>query len=100
MAGEVRIADNPDDRRYEISVDGAPAGMAVYRLSPGMITFVHTEIDPAREGEGFGAQLVRSALDDARARGLAVRPLCPFVAAFIRRHPEYGDLVARTGAES
>jgi uncharacterized protein len=96
MAAEARIEDNREEQRYEIWVDGSRAGMAVYRLAPGMITFVHTEIDPAHEGEGLGAQLVRAALDDARARGLAVRPVCPFVARFIRRHPDYGDLVAPT----
>jgi predicted GNAT family acetyltransferase len=55
---------------------------------------VHTEIEPAFEGEGFGSALVSGALDDVRARGKRVRPLCPFVAAYVKRHPEYADLVA------
>ena len=59
-----------------------------------MITLVHTDVDPKWEGQGVGSELVRGALDDLRARGLKVRPLCPFVAAFIRRHPEYEDLVS------
>ena len=51
-------------------------------------------VDPAFEGRGIGSQLATFALDDARARGLAVVPRCPFFAAFIGRHPEYADLVA------
>jgi uncharacterized protein len=89
----VIIRDNPEADRYEISVEGDRAGFAAYRLRPGLITFTHTEIDPDREGQGLGAQLVRYALDDVRARGLGVRPLCPFVAGFIDRHPDYAELV-------
>jgi predicted GNAT family acetyltransferase len=55
---------------------------------------VHTEVEPEWEGRGVGSELVRGALDDVRARGLKVRPLCPFVRAFIERHSEYLDLVA------
>lgn len=68
---------------------------AAYRRSPGTVTFTHTEVPEALEGRGIGAQLVRGALDDARARGEKVVPLCPFVAAYITRHPEYQDLLAK-----
>jgi len=54
---------------------------------------VHTEVDEAVEGTGVGSQLVRVALDDLRVRGVGLVPVCPFVAAYLRRHPEYGDLV-------
>jgi predicted GNAT family acetyltransferase len=54
---------------------------------------VHTEVAPSAEGAGVGSRLVRGALDDVRARGLRVAPLCPFVREYIRRHPEYADLV-------
>jgi predicted GNAT family acetyltransferase len=93
MSAEITVADNPEDRRYEIFVDGARAGFATYRLSPGLIAFIHTEIDPALERQGLGTRLVRAALDDARSRGLAVRPVCPFVVDFVERNPEYADLV-------
>jgi uncharacterized protein len=53
--------------------------------------FTHTEVPPADEGKGIGARLVRAALDDARQRGFKIVPACSFVAAFIRRHPEYND---------
>ena len=75
-------------------MDGALAGFAFYRLRPGRIVFVHTEIDDAYAGRGLGGQLARAALDAARARGLTVRPDCPFIKGWIAKHPEYADLVA------
>ena len=56
---------------------------------------LHTEVLPSFEGKGLGARLVAGALDDIRARGLRVVPFCPFVRAYIRRHPDYADLVVR-----
>ncbi len=61
--------------------------------SPGVIAFLHAEVDPSRERRGLGSALVRGALDDARARGLSVRPVCPFVAWYIETHEAYQDLV-------
>lgn len=90
----VAVSDNPEASRYEISVDGDVGGVAVYRLEGDRIVFLHTEIDPAHEGEGLGGRLARGALDDTRARGLTVVPLCPFIAGWIRRHPDYVDLVS------
>jgi predicted GNAT family acetyltransferase len=87
------FSDLSDRRRFEITVDGVALGFAEYRRRPGFISFIHTEIDPARNGEGLGTMLVRAALDTARAEGLAVLPYCPFVRDFIKRHREYLDLV-------
>jgi predicted GNAT family acetyltransferase len=87
------VHDNPDARRYEATVDGALAGFVAYRMQPGLIAFMHTEIDDAFEGHGVGSILVREALDDARRRGLEVLPFCPFVNSFIHDHREYLDLV-------
>jgi predicted GNAT family acetyltransferase len=98
MAGAspaLRIEDVPERERYELTVDDRLAGMITYRLGRGRITFVHAEIDDAFEGRGLGSRLARAVLDDARARGLAVRPACPFVAEYIDQHPEYADLVDR-----
>jgi predicted GNAT family acetyltransferase len=92
--GEPVVADVPERSRFEILVDGALAGYAVYRLAPGRITFVHTVIDDAYAGQGLGGKLARAALDTARARGLAVRPDCPFIKGWIAKHPDYADLVA------
>jgi uncharacterized protein len=89
----VTVTDRPVELRYEIDVDGEVAGFIAYRREPGVIEMVHTDVDPKWEGKGVGAALVQGALDDVRARGLKVRPYCPFVAAYIRRHSEYQDLV-------
>ena len=74
--------------RYVISVDGVDAGFSMFGQRDGIITFRHTEVDPAFEGQGLGSTLAREALDDARARGLQIKALCPFIAAYLKRHPE------------
>lgn len=89
----IEVADHPDKERYEIRVSGELAGFAQYRQRPGGLAFVHTEIDDRFEGQGLGSRLVSFALDDARARGVAVLPFCPFVRSYIERHSEYLDLV-------
>jgi uncharacterized protein len=91
---EPRVVDNPPELRYEIWVDEQLAGEIRYTLDGEVVTMVHTEIDPAREGAGLGQSLVAGALDDVRGQGRRVRPICPFVAKYIARHPEYADLVA------
>jgi predicted GNAT family acetyltransferase len=85
----MEVVDNAAALRYEIRVDGRLAGSIRYTRNGDIVTLVHTEVDPAFEGHGVGSALVQGALDDARARGLTVRPLCPFVAAWLRTHPDY-----------
>lgn len=63
------------------------------RLRGNRVIFTHTQVEPAHEGEGLGSVLAESALDDVRRRGLMAVPLCPFIAAYIERHPDYADLV-------
>ncbi len=88
------VVDNPVQQRFEISVDGAPAGFTEYRPGDGVVEFPHTVIDDAFEGQGLGSALIRGALDAMRERGLRVRPTCPFVKRFIEKHSEYADLLA------
>jgi predicted GNAT family acetyltransferase len=89
------VSDRPESSRYEFTVDGEQVGLIDYRISKGTIALLHAEIDPAHEGQGLASQMTRAVLDDARRRGLAVIPMCPFVARFVERHPdEYADLVA------
>ena len=87
------VTDNRDRSRFEIRVDGAPAGFSAYQLEDDRIVFTHTEVDDAFEGQGLGSTLASEALDAARDTGLGVVPKCPFIAGYIRRHPEYADLV-------
>ncbi len=89
----ISVTDNPSELRYELHLDSELAGQIRYRRQPDAVVLVHTEVEPRFEGHGLGRRLVQGALDDLRARGLALVPLCPFVADFIGRHPEYADLV-------
>ncbi|MDH2428814.1 GNAT family N-acetyltransferase [Sphaerisporangium sp. TRM90804] len=89
----VDVVDNADASRYEVTVDGRLAGFADYRRKPGKLVITHTEIDDEFEGRGLGSRLVRGALDGAREAGVHVVPLCPFVARYVEKHPEYADLI-------
>jgi predicted GNAT family acetyltransferase len=78
---------------YELTVDGRHAGEAQFLEQDGAVVFTHTVIDPDFGGRGLGGELAKAALDDVRARGLAVVPTCPFIKAWIDKHPDYRDLV-------
>jgi uncharacterized protein len=92
---DISVADKPSQHRYEATVDGTVADFAQYEVKDGHIVFTHTEVDPAFEGKGVGSTLAREALDDVRAKGdHDVVALCPFIAAWIERHPAYQDLLA------
>jgi len=95
---EISIADNPAERRYEAHLGERLAGFAEYRAMPGRIVFIHTEVLPEFEGRGVGSRLAAGALDDVRARGLGMTPKCPFIAAYVRRHPQYADLIREAPA--
>ena len=90
---EVRVEDNPAKQRYEARAGDRLLGFVLYRAQPDRTTLIHTEVEPELEHGGVGSKLVAGTLDDIRARGLSVVPVCPFVRAFLRRHPEYADLV-------
>ena len=89
---EIAVTDNADAGRFEAVVDGHTAYTEYRVLASGML-FPHTEVPAQLEGRGVGSALVRAALASARERGLKVMPVCPFVAGWIRRHPEAHDLV-------
>jgi predicted GNAT family acetyltransferase len=90
---DLRVADNQDEQRYEAVGDDGVVGFTEYRARPGLIAFFHTEVDARMKGQGVGSTLIGGALDDTRARGLAVLPFCPFVNGFIERHRDYAELV-------
>lgn len=89
--------DNPAASRYEIHVGSELAGFIDYRLrhdhGAGVISLIHTEVEPAFQGAHLATHLARFSLDDARARGLSVLPFCPYINSWIKKHPEYADLV-------
>jgi predicted GNAT family acetyltransferase len=87
------VADNAAKSRYELHVGGELAGFISYRRGGEVIDLLHTEVDPKFQGSGLAGRLAQETLDDARARHLAVLPTCPFIRSWIRRHPDYADLV-------
>ena len=92
----VEIRDNPEKRQFEAYVDGELAGFSAYELTDGGIMILHTEVDDAFEGRGVGSAMVRQMLDRIRAEGdLKVTVLCPFVNAWLRKHPDYQELTRR-----
>lgn len=86
------IHDNVERHQFELTMDGHLA-RAAYVIDGDVITFTHTIVPPALEGRGIAGRLIRHGLSEARARGLRVVPQCPFVAAYIRKHPEWADLL-------
>lgn len=87
------MRDDPARDRFEILVGGELAGFAVYERVEGPVPFVHTEIAERFGGRGLASTLIAGALDEMRAGGKEVLPVCPFVRSFIERHPDYLDLV-------
>jgi predicted GNAT family acetyltransferase/glutaredoxin len=92
---DAEVVDVPEKSRYELRLDGRLIGLAAYRRRDGRIAFTHTEVDESCEGRGFGSRLAEAALDDARRQGLEILPLCPFIAHYVERHPEYATTVRR-----
>jgi predicted GNAT family acetyltransferase len=92
-ASPYAIRDNVEKHRFEIDLGDGNFAIADYVLHPGKIMFTHTEVPPAHQGKGLGTALVKFALASARERGLKVVPICPFFAAYFRKHPEEQDLL-------
>ena len=88
-----KVTHDTTAERYLITVDGRDAGYADYIQGDGVRDFHHTVIDPEFRGQGLSKPLIQAALDDTRAAGDKVRPLCSAVAGFIEKHPEYRALV-------
>lgn len=89
MASAVR--DNPASQRYELDVEGSVAFID-YRRAGDVVTLIHAEVPHSMRGAGVGSTLVRGALELARSHGDRIVPRCSFVAAYLRRHPEFDDL--------
>jgi uncharacterized protein len=91
---ETAVRNNTDESRYELVVDGDKvAGLVEYRDKDDHVELTHTEVDPSYEGEGIGSQLARAVLDNLRNEGRPVVPSCRFINGYIKRHPEYAEMV-------
>ena len=95
MSGDttVRVADNPERKRFEGFIGDELVGVVEYIPLDGKVIATHTEVEPAHEGQGVGSQLVAGTLQLLRDEGRLVQPLCQYFAAYLRRHPEYADVV-------
>ncbi len=89
----IEVVDRPDASRYELLVDGESVGVCTYRRTDAGVLLPHVEVRSDLNGQGLGSVLARGALDDLRKQGSTVVPICPFMITFIRRNPEYADLV-------
>lgn len=87
------LRNNQDEHRYELLDGEQILGFAEYNLMKDAVMFTHTEIASEHEGKGYGSQLAQKALDDVRGQHKQVIPVCQFITAYIRRHPDYVDLV-------
>jgi predicted GNAT family acetyltransferase len=92
MAESVR--DNTDEQRFELEINGQTAFTYYEMQSPGIIKFMHTDVPLVMSGKGVASRLIKGALEQVRARGLKVKAECEFVAGYLGKHPEFGDLIA------
>lgn len=89
------IFNNEEQQQFQATINGESASLE-YRLYDGKIVLMHTEVPENLGGRGIGSALAHYALDYARTRHLPVKVYCPFVLTFLKRHPEYQDLVVKT----
>ena len=89
---EPQVINNPAQNRFEVEQAGLLAVLN-YRRVDQTIVLEETQVPSELEGQGIGSALARAGLEYARAGGLAVNPVCPFVLRYLTRHPEYGDLI-------
>jgi predicted GNAT family acetyltransferase len=93
----ITVGEVPEKGRFEARDEaGELAGVVTYQVTAPIIVYTHTEVDPRFEGHGVGSLLARAVMDDAKARNRTVVPMCPFLAEWLERHPEYDKIVARS----
>ena len=91
------VADAPERERFEAHAEsGEVAGVVTYQLSGNIIIYTHTEVDADFEGQGVGSALALAVMEDAKAHGRTVVPMCPFISDWLLKHHEYDGMVART----
>jgi predicted GNAT family acetyltransferase len=94
----ITVTDNRDASRFEAHDDKTLAGFADYIRTEKLVAFVHTDVDPSYEGRGVGSQLARAGMESVRADQIQALAVCPFISAWLSRHPEYADLNYRSAS--
>ena len=94
----ITVTDNRAANRFEARDGDTLAGFADYLRTPELVAFVHTEVDPAFEGRGVGSLLAREGIESVQAEGLRVLAVCPFIAGWLARHPQYAHLEYRAAS--
>lgn len=95
MTTDYELIDNGDKHQYEFHIDGYIPKIEYIKSKNGEIYLTHTEVPTALEGKGIGSQLVKKVLTDIKEKDLRLVPLCPFVAAYIHKHPEWKQIVMK-----
>jgi predicted GNAT family acetyltransferase len=90
---DVRIVDNPDEQRFEAHLSDELVGVVEYVPEPDKLVVMHTEVFEGFEGQGIGGRLLGGMLDQLREQGRRIESRCPYTSSFLRKHPEYADLV-------
>lgn len=91
---DYQLINNKEKKRYEFQIDEHIAVIEYIKSAKGEVFLTHTQVPSELEGKGIGSSLVLKVLQDIEKQGLRVVPLCPFVAAYIKRHPEWKKLVS------
>ncbi|MCQ4242515.1 GNAT family N-acetyltransferase [Stutzerimonas stutzeri] len=90
---DAKVRHDEEQQRYVLEINGQPLGFAQYHEEGDRQIFTHTEIDDSLSGKGMGSMLVRKSLDDARQRGKRIVPVCEFIGAYVKKHPDWNDLL-------
>jgi len=88
---KLEVVHNAAQKRFEIQI-GDQVAMVKYILGSKEIIFTHTEVPPAFEERGIAGKIAKVAVEYAKAQGLRIRPMCPYIAEYIKRHPEYHSI--------
>ncbi len=95
---ESEVVNNHERHQFEIR-SGEHLARLTYEQRDGVLELIHTEVPRELGGQGFANRLAVAALDHAASQSLLVKPTCPFVQTFLKRHPEYASLVVRAGPD-
>lgn len=91
----LQVVHNAAASRFEMDIQGKKALINYQKKGEDTYNLYHAEVPPEFEGRGFGSRLVKGALEQIKADGKRFIPTCPFIVAYVRRHPEYQAFIAR-----